>query len=85
MIHNNCNGTTIDDYNKLLVENRQLSVDRTAEIGWHCNKCLISSRSKIFQFGLESDHNLRNIMTCDRKQYVHLNGVDSEMKMNEIK
>ena len=64
-IHIKCNGTTIEDYNKMIQKNSSLSDMEILNIEWICNKCQISELAKIFPFGLETNHEIHNINNLD--------------------
>ena len=64
-IHIRCNGTPVDDYNKLIDHNWCLTSKQIEDEPWLCNKCIIANMATIFPFGLETDLSLSNIMNTD--------------------
>ena len=64
-IHIKCNGTTADEYKKIIDNNSLLSDEEIDNNVWYCNKCLLVNMADIFPFGLESDQELECLMNCD--------------------
>ena len=60
-IHIKCNGTSMDEYNKMMDENAKLTEAEILIKEWHCNKCQIAIMAEIFPFGLENNYELINI------------------------
>ena len=63
-IHIKCNGTTNDEYNKMIDINCTTK-ENIQDIEWLCNKCHISNMAQIFPFGLENNHDLQNLLQSD--------------------
>ena len=61
-IHIKCNGTSNNEYNEMLTANSLISPEEIAAKTWFCNKCQISNMAQLFPFGLQSNHDLQNIM-----------------------
>ena len=64
-IHIKCDGTTIDEYNRILEINSLLTAKEICPSEWECNKCKIYKMATIFPFGLEDNHELLNIVNTD--------------------
>ena len=64
-IHIKCNGTTDIEYNNMMDLNSQLTDEEIETNDWFCNKCQISNMAQIFPFGLESNHDLQNIINSN--------------------
>ena len=64
-IHIKCDGTTIDEYNRILENNSLLTAEEICSPEWECNKCKIYKMATIFPFGLEDNHELLNIVNTD--------------------
>ena len=64
-IHIKCNGTSVDEYNKMIDINSALTEAEIQENEWMCNKCQISNMANIFPFGLENNYDLQNILQAD--------------------
>ena len=60
--HIKCNGTSIEEYNEMMTANSQLNHEEIDAKIWFCNKCQISNMAQLFQFGLENNYDLQNIM-----------------------
>ena len=63
-----CNGTSPDDYNRILEANNILNESEIANKTWICNKCKIIENAQIFPFGLEHTHDLQDIILIDSMQ-----------------
>ena len=50
-IHIKCNGTTSEDYNKMIEDNNNNYENISDE--WHCYKCVILNRASIFLLALK--------------------------------
>ena len=61
-IHIKCNGTTDDEYRKMVNENDLMSESDIALQKWLCYKCTISNMAALFPFGLENDYELKNVL-----------------------
>ena len=64
-IHIKCNSTTNEEYDKMMEINSLLTDAEIETREWYCNKCQISNMAKIFPFGLEDKHGLKNIVNAD--------------------
>ena len=64
-IHIKCNGTSLDDYNRILEANYILNESEIADITWICKKCKIIENAQIFPFGHEQTHDLQDIILTD--------------------
>ena len=69
-IHIKCNGTTNDEYRKMIESNSKLNDEEIESIEWLCNKCLISNMAQLFPFGLENNHELQNIVNSDSLKFL---------------
>ena len=63
--HIKCNGTSLEEYNKLIDHNWCLTTSQIDAEPWLCNKCIIANMAIIFPFGLENNITLSNIMNTD--------------------
>ena len=64
-IHIKCNGTSINEYNKIIEDNFTLTEVEIDNKEWLCKKCEISNMAEIFPFGLETNDELQNILLND--------------------
>ena len=69
-IHIKCNGTSNNEYNEMLTANSLISPEEIAAKTWFCNKCQISNMAQVFPFGLQSNHDLQNIMNSDSLRFL---------------
>ena len=69
-IHIKCNGTTNEEYNKMMLDNSQLNEDEIETKQWLCNKCQISNMAQLFPFGLENNDEIVYIMNSDSLKYL---------------
>ena len=69
-VHIICNGTSVDEYNAIIMKNTLLNENEINEDEWLCNKCIISNMAYIFPFGLENNYELQNINKTDSLHFL---------------
>ena len=69
-IHIKCNGISNNEYNEMLTANSLISPEEIAAKTWFCNKCQISNMAQLFPFGLQSIHDLQNIVNSDSLKFL---------------
>lgn len=84
-IHIKCNGTTIEEYAKMMEENALLTDTEIDETQWICNKCLISNRAKNFPYGLQDDQEFLDIVNIESlKSLEYLPSYEITSKAHQI-
>ena len=64
-IHIKCNGTSLIEYYHMIDDNFSLSEIDIDNKEWFCIKCQILTSAQNFPFGLESNHDVINILNTD--------------------